>query len=160
MGESNRLSGIKLLNHHCKRVFTFDYSAEGDRLKTWLNKNELALHILRKDITEVEYDESKYILKAYSKSMYGQAKTDQLLKILRDNNNENKWVNKFCFKELDVYGMTADEKMSFVNFLEKREDIYTNYPDYFECLDDLVYRMDAAQVVCQPLFNIFFRIIE
>ena len=46
-------------------------------------------------MTEYEYEESKYILKAYSKSFYGQTKTDQLLKILRDNNNENKWVSKF-----------------------------------------------------------------
>ena len=39
--------------------------------------------------------------------MYGQEKTNQLLKLLRENNNENKFISKFCFKKLEVHSMSS-----------------------------------------------------
>ena len=114
MGGEGRMSGIKLLNNHCKRIFSFDFSAEADRLKNWMGENDIYVLVLTKDVTEEEFDQSKYILKNFGKTLFGQEKTNHLLKLLRENNNENKFISKFCLKKLEVYSMNASEKLSLV----------------------------------------------
>jgi hypothetical protein len=144
MGDKNRLTGIRLLNSHCRRVYNFDYSKEADRLKAWLNNNEVYSEILTKGIDEAEFEESKHILKFFGKSMNGEEKTSQILKLLAENKDHNKWLSKFCFKQLEVYSMSNSEKELLVEYLKKQEDLPFNYPEYAECLDDLAFRLDYS----------------
>lgn len=97
--ENQRIVGIKLLNSYCKKVFDFyDYSAESDRLKAWLKKNDIYSLILNEALTEEEYETSRFVLKHFGKSFDNREKNKSLLKIL--NQTKNKLVSKFCLKQL------------------------------------------------------------
>ena len=100
------MPGIRLLNTHCKNTTNLDYSSKGERLKNWLSTQDIYIKILTKDITEVEYDQSKYILSLYGKSYSSHEKTNELLKMLRDNDNQNKLITKFCLKKMEIYPMS------------------------------------------------------
>jgi len=107
IGGECRMPAIRILNSHCKRVTSFDYSSESERLKGWISRNELFIHLLSKDVTEAEYDQSKYILSLYGRSQSSHEKTNELLRLLRDNENKNKMITKFCLKKLEVYSMSS-----------------------------------------------------
>ena len=62
-------------------------------------------------------------MKFFGKSIHGEEKTDQLLRLLKENNNENKWITKFCFRELEIFRMSRNERISLVEFLKEQSDV-------------------------------------
>lgn len=88
-------------------------------------------------------------------------KNSHLLKLMRENKSKNKWVVKFCMKEIEVYAMSANDKAGLVSFISAQEDLCENYPEYNDCLDELIFRLDYNDPkVIEEAFNMIYKIAK
>ena len=48
--------------------------------------------------------------------------------------------------------------MSLVDYITSRPDLYENYHEYSECIDELAYRLDYNENIVEPVFNILLKV--